>query len=251
MKLSLLIAVAFGQATHFLKITISCDNQFVLYLPQQPAITGPNNYIDVKTYYTTVQGDGPWVVGIKGIDQGGYSGMFAGISIDGSPFTSTGFSTTKFKATLTPPASDWLTTNYNSSAWKTGAALATADCTNTIWNQNSGSTFDAKLVAHMPIQPIKASWLPGCSTVNNVVYFRAVVTAPTYTRNSDCLAAEKDRNAVWNQYKACRMANANYLNAASGCPAKYQTYNAGWGTWYSVCVGLNATVAQSYPKYSP
>jgi hypothetical protein len=128
---------------------------------------GKNSLIQqaVKTYVDTLQGDGPWVIGIKGLGLFGVlSGMFAGVTLNDQPFTATGVNTTKFKATTGIPPSDWLNPNFDDSAWAAGTALAASDCTSRqhMW----GGPFFQTLSAQSPNQTILASWLPNCSTLS-------------------------------------------------------------------------------------
>ena len=191
--LSGVLLASLAVADHQLKVTIACDNQFNLYLPGKAMIPGPKDgddkiqyaWSNVKTYNHTLAGEGPWVVGIHGIDKGVISGMFAGIAVDGKAFTATGFADTKFSASLTKPTANWLEPTFNDAAWKTGAALATKDCTDPIWDNNSGKQFSKKLASQMPEQTIKGSWLPNCKTVNNQVYFRVVIPAFTAVPNAE------------------------------------------------------------------
>ena len=186
MKLGAALLAAVVLSKTHLKVTIACDNDYTLYLPGKDSIVGPKDGADgiqygwanVKTHEAVLHGKGPWVVGIHGVDRGVISGMFAGITVNGKPYTATGFAHTKFAATLAKPELNWLDTNYNASSWKTGASLATADCTDDIWNKSSNGKFGPRFKAQMPEQDIKASWLPGCKTINNQVYFRVLITKP-------------------------------------------------------------------------
>ena len=182
---SLLASLAL--AAHELKVTIALDNEYSLYLPGQAAIVGPKNgddgigygWANVKTHTISLEGEGPWVVGVHGLDYGVISGLFAGVSLDGAPFTATGVESTKFKATIDKPADNWLDPTFDDSTWSTGAALANADCTNDIWDRVSDGQFGPRLSSQMPEQTIKASWLPSCAATNNEVYFRLVIPCPT------------------------------------------------------------------------
>jgi hypothetical protein len=46
-----------------------------------------------------LEGNGPWVIGIKGNASSSIAGMFAAITLNDEPFTATGVSNTLFKAT--------------------------------------------------------------------------------------------------------------------------------------------------------
>ena len=179
-----LATAALGRHTD-LKITIACDNKFVLYLPGQNSIIGPKDgddgihygWANVKTYETKLKGSGPWVLGIEGKDHGVVAGMFAGITINGQPYTATGSASTKFYATETKPDLNWLDTNYDISSWKSGPALTPPDCNSPVW-ASTDANFWKRLAAQSPEQPIKASWLPGCTSTQNKVFFRLVIDKP-------------------------------------------------------------------------
>ena len=175
MKQMILLLAAVALADHTMKITISCDNKFTLYLPGQPNPIIGTDFTDVKTYNHTLTGKGPWVVSIIGEDFGVISGLFAGVSVDGSPYAATGNSRTMFMATTTKPESNWMSPNYNPSSWSTGPSLSPPSCQDSIWDRVTGGQLSLKLKNQMPEQTIKASWLPDCSTVNNVVYFRLLI----------------------------------------------------------------------------
>ena len=185
MKITAILASIVAAKTQ-LKITIACDNEFRLFVPGQDSIAGPKNgqdgimygWANVKTYTASLKGPGPFVIGIHGKDVGVISALFAGITINGKPYTATGYNTTKFHATTVKPDLNWLDASYNVTGWKSGSALATPDCTNSIWENSSKGEFGKRLHAQMPEQSIKASWLPGCSTINNEVYFRVVIPKP-------------------------------------------------------------------------
>ena len=242
MLVRVLLLATLALADHLLKVTISGDDQYVLFLPGQTAIQGPNDFSIVKTYTLNVTGYGPWVIGIRALDAGVISGLFAGVSLDNLPYTATGFSDTKFRATLVKPDSDWLKPNYNVSTWERGAALATPDCTNPIWDRATDGAFSRRLYRQMPEQVIKASWLPGCSTTNNQVYFRVVVRLPA------CRDLETYMNDKWTSYSQCKQGNPNsYLDEASGCPAKYQLYSNAFDTYKKDCFDPSGYFTKFFP----
>ena len=183
---SLALLATLALAAHEIKITIALDNKYKLYLPNQPEITGPADgedgiaygWANVKTHTISVEGEGPYVIGVHGVDYGVISGLFAGVTLDGKPYSSTGIETTKFKGSIEKPADNWLDPTFDDSTWQGGAALAPADCNDPIWDNASGGQFTTSLTTQMPEQLIKASWLPSCAAVNTEVYFRLVIHCP-------------------------------------------------------------------------
>lgn len=191
-------------AAQDLKVVVALDNEYSLYLPGQAPISGPKDgedgiqygWANVKTYNVALQGSGPWVIGIHGKDYGVISGLFAGVTLNGQPFTATGIASTKFTASIEKPADNWLDPAFDASSWKTGADLAAADCTNPIWGNNDGQ-FYGRLTAQMPEQPIAASWLPSCASVNTEVYFRLVIPAPPAPTTTDAYVAPTTTNDAY------------------------------------------------------
>ena len=180
---------------------------FKLYLPGRefpinspPAGAEGYNYSwnNVKSYSTMMLGDGPWVVGIRATGDTEFSGLFAGITLNGQPFTKTGVSSTKFKATTKMPPRKWLEPNFNTSQWKTGAELAPYGCTNLYWDTKSNGTFTQKLQEQMPEQTINASWLPGCRNGAKNVYFRVLIQKPKYvSRQGNYVRGHNDGNSAF------------------------------------------------------
>ena len=218
---------------YLLKVTISADDNYILYIPGRLPITGPNNFSIVRTYFTALPSKGPWVVGIKGVGGANMNGLFAGVVINGRAFTSTGISTTRFQATTVPQTTeDWLGYKYNASTWQTREVLSPAGCNTTFW---LGNGFYKSLNEQMPNQQIKASWLPSCTTRNNQVYFRTVVSLSGASSSIQCDAAFDDRNKLWTNYWNCKQTNLNYLETSSNCPSKYILYSIAYDNWESGC----------------
>jgi hypothetical protein len=120
----------------------------------------------------TLQGDGPWVIGIKGNDYGNnLAAMFVGVTLNDQPFTATGVNTTKFKATAGIPPSDWLNPNFDDSEWAAGSPLAACTSIQHLW----GGDLLQTLREQSSNQTILPSWLHNCFTNINEVYFRVVI----------------------------------------------------------------------------
>jgi hypothetical protein len=119
-----------------------------------------------------LEGNGPWVIGIKGNASSSIAGMFAAITLNDEPFTATGVSNTLFKATSNTVQKDWLNPNYDEPDWASGIALKTSDCKSL---QEFWGDLLIALREKSPNQEVGASWLPNCSSASNEVYFRVII----------------------------------------------------------------------------
>ena len=244
MKFSSIFLAITANAYNELKVTVASHSQYQVFMPGNSApIDGPNDWFRVVSYKTNLTGTGPWVLGIIGTGSGVVSGMFAGVTLNGIPYSATGLADTEIKATVTQPASDWLSWTYDASSWE--PARAKADCSTALWDKASNGAFTNRLKNQMPLQPMNASWLPSCSTTRNKVFFRMVV----YPQRCDLLTVMK--NEAWADYSTCKSSKpSNYLTEASGCPFKYQIYSVTFDAWIGGDCHISHPTAQ-WNKFFP
>ncbi|KAK5668686.1 hypothetical protein QVD99_004479 [Batrachochytrium dendrobatidis] len=166
--------------THSLAITMAVDDFYTLRLDGQTVSVPytPSGWQSVKTYTKTVVGDGPWLISVKGNDVGNVAGLFAVVTLDGVPYSTTATATNKFRMTPNTPAAGWDTDAYFSDAsWYT----QTYDSCTQYANQWT-ALLPGLDTATKP-QVARSMWYPDCKNTGTVanpkpMYFRLVVAGP-------------------------------------------------------------------------
>ncbi|KAH9250145.1 hypothetical protein BASA81_012102 [Batrachochytrium salamandrivorans] len=145
--------------THVLSVTIDVDDSYeIIYDHTQGVhIHNPETFQTITTFSKTVYGDGPWLVAVSAADYGGIAGMFAVVTLDGVPISTTATANNMFRMTPFPPPNPWATSlAYDDSTWFT---QTTDTCTNyaELWS-NVISGMDAQVSGQQP----RAMWYPNC-----------------------------------------------------------------------------------------
>ena len=120
----------------------------------------------IRTFTETLRGTGPWVLAIKGYDEGVFKGwfpgIFAGVKINGEAFTVTGVEETKFLGTNVTQPDNWTTPSFRvNSIWKDAEGQRAARLTCMPVARRFGKDFAKKLRdSHTPA--IGGIFLPDC-----------------------------------------------------------------------------------------
>ncbi|KAJ3410918.1 hypothetical protein HDV05_003011 [Chytridiales sp. JEL 0842] len=175
---------------HFplLEIALEANTEFVLdkvYLPHSPFSThytaGVGNWQDIRTYTSTVQGAGPFLVAIEAYDKGVIAGIAAVVTVDGEYYTSTGIPNSQFKlralknsaaAALIDP--EWRSqANFDESGW----IVATGEPRTS--RASAWGTIESRVATVAGVnKPVRMSWAPDSNAVNAINYARVVITPP-------------------------------------------------------------------------
>jgi hypothetical protein len=177
LKSLFLIASVFSNE---LKIIISADDHWKMTIDDEQ-FNGPStdySWITPKIIETTLKGNGPWIVGIEatGSPLGGPAGVFAGVYLDGKPYTATGTPQTLFKA-MDQHYPNWLQKNFDDYNWAETGELTAKDCVEgeKFWAKVSRGKLQNELLKMSPELPIAASWYPNCQSTGNTVYLRLLI----------------------------------------------------------------------------
>ncbi|KAJ1334608.1 hypothetical protein BSLG_007763 [Batrachochytrium salamandrivorans] len=160
---------------------IHVDDNYDLNLDGQIVSTpvSVTSWQNVVTYTKTVYGDGPWLVSVHGHDIGTIAGLFAVVTLDGVPYSTTATSTNKFRMTPNTPGAGWDTSlTYDDSAWYTQTTETCHDYL-PLWSDLL-KIIDAKTSP----QVARAMWYPNCRGTGTIsapksMYFRLRVGAPS------------------------------------------------------------------------
>ncbi|KAH6602466.1 hypothetical protein BASA61_001073 [Batrachochytrium salamandrivorans] len=165
--------------THVLAITMAVDSNYEIIIDGFNSVQplNPTSNQNVTTYTKTVSGDGPWVIAISGHDSGNLAGLFAYVTLDGIPYSTTATSNNKFRMTPNYPGNGWASNpNFNDATWFT---QTTDTCTNydDAW-KTLIPLIDSKSAGQKP----RAMWYPDCHSTGTpsssaTVFFRLVVTS--------------------------------------------------------------------------
>ncbi|KAJ1342490.1 hypothetical protein BSLG_002932 [Batrachochytrium salamandrivorans] len=156
--------------SHVLAITIDVDDNYDLNLDGQIVSTpvSVTSWQNVVTYTKTVYGDGPWLVSVHGHDIGTIAGLFAVVTLDGVPYSTTATSTNKFRMTPNTPGAGWDTSlTYDDSAWYTQTTETCHDYL-PLWSDLL-KIIDAKTSP----QVARAMWYPNCRGTGTISAPRA------------------------------------------------------------------------------
>ncbi|KAH9250142.1 hypothetical protein BASA81_012099 [Batrachochytrium salamandrivorans] len=166
--------------SHVLAITMAVDDYYELNLDGQTASLPVSviSFQNVTTYTKTVLGDGPWLISVHGHDGGTIAGLFAVVTLDGVPFSTTATTTNQFRMTPNTPGAGWDTSlTYDDSAWFTQITDTCHDYAS-LW-----STLLPTLDTKTSPQVARAMWYPDCynagaNPIFKSMYFRLRVTSP-------------------------------------------------------------------------
>jgi hypothetical protein len=174
---------ALVSADRNLSITLTVDNNWTMDITGHPTIDGPNNWKDVKTFNKTLKGEGPWVIAIKGVDNGGVAGFFSSVSVDNRRFAVTGDALHNKWSVSDKNEIGWKTLGFNDSKWGHNFMPA-ADCYVDDWEAQDADFHD-KLRANQALsKTILPIWYPNCNSINKENYFRLVIPPKSYIRRN-------------------------------------------------------------------
>ncbi|KAH9250144.1 hypothetical protein BASA81_012101 [Batrachochytrium salamandrivorans] len=166
--------------THQLAITMALDSSYEILVDGLPGAQplNPTSGQNVTTWTKTVLGNGPWVIAISGHNVNTLGGLFAYVTLDGIPYTTTATLSNRFRMTPNTPGAGWTTDPaYDDSTWFT-QTIDTCHDYSSIW-----SSLLPAIDALVPSPKARSMWYPDCynngtpaAPVN--MYFRLLVTSP-------------------------------------------------------------------------
>jgi hypothetical protein len=142
---------------------------------------GINDWRTVKTYKTTVQGAGPFLVAIEALDQGVISGIAAAVIVDGQVYSATGVPGTKFK--LLPIFDDALKAMVPAD-WSSSPTFNDADWIAASGDPRTGNAYmwgdvEARVAAAAGAPAVRMAWAPNSDITNIKNLARLVVVPPS------------------------------------------------------------------------
>ncbi|KAH6560941.1 hypothetical protein BASA60_000163 [Batrachochytrium salamandrivorans] len=168
---------------HLLAITIAMDDYYDLTVDGLSTSVSFNSTgeISVTTWTKTVLGQGPWLVSIRGYDVGDFAGLFAMVSLDGVPFSTTATPNSLFRMTPTSPKSGWDSDPY----FPDGDWYTQTHDTCSMYADYWSALLPA-LDAHTGSETARSMWYPNCTNVGSPhapksMYFRLRVDQPITT----------------------------------------------------------------------
>jgi hypothetical protein len=153
-----------------LKITLAADNTWSLTLPSQTQ--RGDDWTKMDTFEEDLQGNGPWVIGVKTQNQANIAAFWASVYLEGQPFTSTGVASTQFEVSQVDH-SDWLNPSFSSNDFKKN--YFSQDCIENrdIWGN------DRAFKDLTPSMEVHGTWFPNCMSPasDSINYYRLVIPA--------------------------------------------------------------------------
>eukprot|EP00842_Homolaphlyctis_polyrhiza_P000416 jgi/Hompol1/1375/HPOL_003609-RA len=181
------VLAATTTSKHEIKVIIVVDDFYNLTINGQKFVgpTDTNSWSQVKSYTTTVDGNGPWLLSVQGQDIGTIAGLFAAVYLDGSLYTATGTATNKFVMTPDAPSDpSWQTSiSFNDSKWLAQTKDACAGFSDASGWNSMLPTLDSMVGAMTPGLKARAMWPVNCKNTGSYAsprnaYFRLNIVAP-------------------------------------------------------------------------
>ncbi|KAJ1343371.1 hypothetical protein BSLG_002397 [Batrachochytrium salamandrivorans] len=193
---------------HLVEVTMAVADAYDLFIDGQAGFVplGTNSWQNVITYTKIVFGDGPWLLSVHSYGIGDAAGLFAVVTLDGMPYSTTGTPNNKFRMYPDTPEAGWRTSlSFPDQEWFTQIDDTCSD-----YNDKWSVILDP-LNARTGGQMAHAMWYPDCHNTGTIaspkdMYFRLKINGP----NSAVKPAQM--NPVVNHLLAITIAMDDYYD---------------------------------------